>query len=165
MITIRKTELKDLDDVMGIYEHGRQIMRNSGNLFQWQNDRPYREQIIDDIEKGNSYVAENREGLCGVFALIFGEDVTYGYIEGSWLNDEPYGTIHRIATSGREKGVLEAAVNYGFSQIDNIRIDTHHDNKIMQHLLKKLGFTECGVIYLLDGDPRLAYQKTKKQAY
>ena len=164
MITIRKTELRDLDEVMGIYEHGRQIMRNSGNLFQWQNDRPYREQIIDDIEKGNSYVAENREGLCGVFALIFGEDVTYGYIEGSWLNDEPYGTIHRIATSGREKGVLKAAVDYGFSQIENVRIDTHHDTKIMQHLLKKLGFTECGVIYLLDGDPRLAYQKTKKQA-
>ena len=80
MITIRKTELKDLDEVMEIYEHGRQIMRNSGNLFQWRNDRPYREQIVEDIEKGNSYVAENEDGLCGVFALIFGEDVTYGYI-------------------------------------------------------------------------------------
>ena len=31
---IRKTELKDLDEVMAVYEHGRQIMRNSGNLFQ-----------------------------------------------------------------------------------------------------------------------------------
>ena len=161
MMKIRKTELKDLDEVMEIYEHGRQIMRNSGNLFQWRNDRPYREQIVSDIEKGNSYVAENEDGLCGVFALIFGEDVTYGYIEGSWLNDEPYGTIHRIATSGKEKGVLKAAVEYGFSQIDNIRIDTHHDNKIMQHLLDKRGFTQCGVIYLLDGDPRLAYQKVK----
>ena len=41
----------------------------------------------------------------------------------------------------------------------NIRIDTHHDNKIMQHNILKHGFTYCGIIYLLSGDKRLAYQR------
>jgi RimJ/RimL family protein N-acetyltransferase len=40
----------------------------------------------------------------------------------------------------------------------NIRIDTHRDNTIMQHLLSKYGFQYCGIIYLANGDERLAYQ-------
>ena len=47
-----------------------------------------------------------------------------------------------------------------FSHDTNIRIDTHHDNKIMQHNIQKHGFTYCGIIYLLSGDERMAYQKT-----
>ena len=33
------------------------------------------------------------------------------------------------------------------------------DNKIMQHLLEKNGFTRCGIIHVADGSPRFAYQK------
>ena len=29
----------------------------------------------------------------------------------------------------------------------------------MQHLLEKHGFSYCGIIYLANGDPRLAYQR------
>lgn len=48
---------------------------------------------------------------------------------------------------------------WAFTQIDSIRIDTHRDNKPMQHLLNKNGFRYCGIIYLEDGDERLAYQR------
>ena len=41
----------------------------------------------------------------------------------------------------------------------NIRIDTHKDNKIMQGLLARHGFSYCGIIYLKNGSPRLAYQR------
>ncbi len=44
----------------------------------------------------------------------------------------------------------------------NIRIDTHLDNRIMQHVIKKYGFTYCGIIYLASGDERLAYQLIKE---
>ena len=30
---------------------------------------------------------------------------------------------------------------------------------IMQHNIEKYGFTYCGIIYLISGDERLAYQK------
>mgnify|MGYP003296922186 CR=1 FL=1 len=46
----------------------------------------------------------------------------------------------------------------------NIRIDTHHDNVVMQRLLKKLGFQYCGIIHLENGDPRLAFQYEKNGA-
>jgi len=44
----------------------------------------------------------------------------------------------------------------------HLRIDTHRDNKIMQHNLTKHGFSYCGVIYLASGDERLAYQRSPK---
>jgi len=50
-------------------------------------------------------------------------------------------------------------MEFRFSYDTNIRIDTHRDNKIMQHNILKHGFTYCGIIYLLSGDERLAYQK------
>ena len=162
MMMVRKTQLSDLDEVMEIYGYAREVMKRNGNPNQWCDDKPYREQIEEDISAGNSYVAENEGGICGVFAFIIGEDETYGYIEGgNWLNNEPYGTIHRIASGGKVNGILKTAVEFGFTMTDNVRVDTHRDNKIMQHLLTKLGFTECGIIYLPDGDPRIAYHKTK----
>ena len=45
---------------------------------------------------------------------------------------------------------------------DERRIDTHRDNKIMQHNITKHSFTYCGIIYLLSGDERLAYQYVSK---
>jgi len=41
-----------------------------------------------------------------------------------------------------------------FSHDSNIRIDTHRDNRIMQHVISKYGFTYCGIIYLANGDER-----------
>lgn len=39
-------------------------------------------------------------------------------------------------------------------------MDTHGDNVVMQHLLKKLVFIHCGTIYVReDNDPRLAFEK------
>jgi RimJ/RimL family protein N-acetyltransferase len=40
-----------------------------------------------------------------------------------------------------------------------MRCDTHKDNKIMQHTLEKNGYKYCGVIYLDNGDARVAYEK------
>ena len=40
----------------------------------------------------------------------------------------------------------------------NIRVDTHRDNKVMQHILTKQGFQRCGIIYVKNGTERIAYQ-------
>ena len=90
--------------------------------------------------------------------MLPGVEPTYLKIfEGRWLNDSPYATIHRIGSRLGAKGVLKAAVQAA-SVYKNIRIDTHRDNAIMQHVLEKEGFKYCGIIYLLSGDERLAYQ-------
>ena len=96
------------------------------------------------------------------FAFITGEDPTYKIIrEGEWLNDEFYGTIHRIASNGKQRGILKTACDFCFQLVDNIRIDTHKDNLPMLKALKETGFTQCGVINCRDGSPRIAFQKTK----
>ena len=49
-------------------------------------------------------------------------------------------------------------MDWCFGRTGNIRIDTHKDNAIMRHCLESYGFRYCGIIYLENGDERLAYQ-------
>lgn len=158
---IRLTSYSDLPLVMEIYATAREFMHNTGNINQWVNGYPSQKLIEADIDAGHSFVVENNNGkIIGVFSFIIGEDPTYTKIyDGEWLNADEYGTIHRIASSGIEKGVGEACIKWSFTQLSNIRVDTHRDNKPMQNILSKLDFKYCGIIYLLDGAERFAYQK------
>ena len=88
---------------------------------------------------------------------------------GRWLDDTlPYATIHRLAGARDSHGIAQACFNWAWqrcrkqslnAQPYTLRVDTHADNHIMQHCIQKAGFTYCGIIYLADGAPRLAYQK------
>ena len=156
---IELTLIKDLDEVMAIYDKARSFMRQNNNLEQWINGYPSKEIILEDIKLRQSYVIKKDETIVGVFTFINGHDDTYDYIEGKWLNNERYGVIHRIASTQLEKGILKIALDYCFNFINNMRIDTHKDNIVMQNALEKEEFIKCGVIYLKDGNPRLAYQK------
>lgn len=161
---IRPSTYSDLPQLLQIYETARQFMQHTGNAGQWIDGYPKKELLISDIEQEHSYVClnENNE-IAGTFYYIIGEEPTYLNIyEGAWLNGDPYGVIHRIASSGKEKGVAEVCINWCMEKCKNLRIDTHRDNKVMQSILHKLGFTYCGIIYLEDGAERLAYQKVLK---
>ena len=161
-ITIRKATLSDIPKIMPIYESAKEFMRQSGNLTQWVNGYPGRKEVGKDIENGNLYVGVDDEGdMVCVFAFIVGNDPTYAEIDGAWLNDDPYGTVHRIASSGKRGGIVGKCVEFCFSMTDNIRIDTHRDNSPMLATLKRLGFIRCGVIICADGTPREAFQLKK----
>ena len=162
MLTVRKAEPSDFETVMGIYEYARGFMKSTGNPNQWKNTHPAEELIKDDIKNGICHVICEGDEVHGVFALLTGKDPTYSYIEdGKWLNDEDYVTIHRIAGDGKVRGILKTAKEYGMQLANNIRIDTHHDNKVMQGALSKQGFKRCGIIYLENGEPRVAFQWRK----
>ena len=91
---------------------------------------------------------------------VFGADPTYQVIEdGAWIDDRPYGVIHRIASREGVRGAGSFCMQWGFAECGNLRMDTHEDNKVMQHVLEKNGFRRCGRIYVEDGSPRIAYQK------
>jgi RimJ/RimL family protein N-acetyltransferase len=163
MLKVRKTKPEELGCVMRIYAYAREQMKKNGNPTQWGDHHPAEELIAADIEEGTGYVVvEEDDGeICGVFAFIIGEDPTYTKIEdGAWKNDHTYGTIHRLASNGKEKGIFHACVQFCEQCISDLRADTHHDNRIMQHLLEKEGFERCGIIYVDDGSSRIAYQKT-----
>lgn len=162
MIKIRKTNITEIDTLMDIFEQGKRIMRKDGNMKQWTNGYPTIEIINKDIENGNSYVCiDEQQHIIGTFAFIKGNDPTYTHIyEGAWIDDtRPYGVIHRLASTENSKGVATACLQWCYEQIPNLRADTHRDNQILQYILKKHGFQYCGIIYLLNGDERLAFQK------
>lgn len=162
---IRKAEPKDLPIILSLIQHGREKMIASGNFHQWSNGSPTQAQIETDIAQGNSYLIENKgKTPIATFAFILGEDPTYQHIDGKgWINNKSYGTIHRIASLPNTHGILRKAVEYCFEKIDNLRIDTHEDNLLMRKAVEKMGFTYCGIIYLENGNPRMAYQKEKQQ--
>lgn len=155
---IREAEKDDLEEIIKIYEYAREYMAMTGNPFQWGDGYPQKSLLESDIEKRNLFVYEDEGKIKAVFAFIIGEDPTYVYIEGGkWKNSERYGTIHRIAKIGTEKDIAKKCMDFCKSEIRNVRIDTHFDNKVMQRVIAKNGFERCGVIYLEDGSPRIAY--------
>lgn len=158
-INIRLAVSGDLDALMAIFDKAKSFMRSVGNHNQWINGYPQRELIADEIERGHCYVCETEEhGTCAAFCMIAGDDPTYSYIEGAWLSDRPYVTIHRLGSDGRVRGIGKACFDFARRQGVNIRVDTHADNRPMQNLVTGYGFKYCGVIYLENGDPRLAYE-------
>lgn len=158
---VRKSSYEDIPRILELFDDARRIMRSDGNMTQWANGYPSEEAIRKDLERGVSYVIEDGQSVVGTFAFIPGIDKTYLRIDGGqWLEDTlPYGTIHRLASTISSHGVAGACFDWCWSQIPNLRIDTHRDNRIMRHCIEKAGFLYCGIIYLESGDERLAFQK------
>ena len=159
---IRKATFQDLPGIREIYEMARQFMRKNGNHSQWGKGDEPEALIEEDVKKEQLYVLEEDGMIHAVFAFIIGEDPAYLRIEdGNWRSDEPYGAVHRVASDGTVRNVLGQIMDYCKAQILHLRIDTHEDNKVMQHVIEKSGFKRCGIIYVPDGSPRIAYEFIK----
>ena len=157
--TVRTAIMADLPRILEIYAHARQFMAETGNPNQWGKTNPPRETLEQDIHQGLLHVVEENGNIHGVFFFSMEEDPTYSAIyDGQWESDTPYGTIHRIASDG-SGGIFTAALNWCLTHSTHLRIDTHHDNRVMQHVVEKHGFTRRGIIYIADGRPRIAYER------
>jgi hypothetical protein len=159
---IRPAAMGELAALSRIYKSARQYMANNGNLLQWSGGYPAKELLIGDIKSHQLYAVVSNGKICGVFAFILGPEPTYATIDdGAWLNANPYGTVHRLASDGSKSGIFDACLKFCLEFTDNVRTDTHKDNKKMQSLLQANGFAKCGTIYVQDGEsdhsPRLAY--------
>lgn len=160
MISIRHSQPQDINAIEAIYNIAREKMRRSGNFVQWVDGYPSRQDIENDILKQQGYVCINESGeVVAAFAFILGEDHTYINIEGEWLNNEPYGTIHRLGSVEGVHGILHAVVEWAKSQTDDLRLDTHESNAPMLQIVEHEGFTYCGIIYVDNGTPRRAFHK------
>lgn len=157
---IRRSKPNEIDAILALYGQARTFMVASGNPNQWNENYPGKAIIQQDMANKNSYVCIDDGEIVGTFMFVVGTDPTYANIyEGKWLNEEPYGVVHRITSAIRKQGVATACLEWCYKKCGNIRIDTHRDNIPMQNLLKKLGYVPCGIIYLKNGAERIAYQK------
>lgn len=147
-------------------------MRADGNLEQWAAPGfPPDELLLRDLARGGGFVilsdkssprallGRDDKTVIAYFALLPSPEPTYAHIDGAWLTDGPYGVIHRMASYPEVHGIFSAVIDYAAARYAHLRIDTHRDNRIMQHLIAKHGFTYCGVIWLTDGTERLAYER------
>ncbi len=159
---IRKALAEDMPAIMLVVHAAKGIMRQSGNMSQWGAGYPSEAVIAGDMERDGAFVVEDDGSVVGYFAFLPSPEPTYGSIyEGEWLDDSlPYHVIHRMASYPDVHGVFSSIIEFCNAHDANIRIDTHRDNKIMQHNILKHGFSYCGIIFLASGDERLAYQRT-----
>ena len=157
MIEIRKAEKKDAKEAERIFGSARRFMRENGNEAQWNGVYPSAENVYEDVENGCGYVMCDDGKVFAYFAFVLGDDPTSAYIEGEWIDDSPYGTIHRIASDGTHKGVMDSCVAFCRTICPHVRIDTHVNNRAMRNALARLSFIHCGTIYIEDGSPRMAF--------
>lgn len=163
-IMIRPSTVADMPELLELYATAHKTMKETGNPHQWEKGYPAYELIDEDIQNGDSYVCTADGKTVAAFVLRYGPDPTYQTIyHGAWPDDKPYATIHRIASNGKTKGIFRHVIEFALQRYSVIRIDTHRDNKIMQHLIGKSGFEYCGVIHCRNGEERLAYQLNRIQ--
>ncbi len=169
-MNIRQATKKDLISLMLIFEEARGTIAALG-INQWQDGYPNETVIAEDIAIGRSYCVENADGkVCASFALIDDGEPTYDVItHGEWRTGDRktgYLAIHRvaIAVASRGQGIAPAVMSFAQDYanrhgLTSLRIDTHEGNVVMRRMLEKNGFSLCGVIFLQNGDPRVAYER------
>lgn len=158
-----------LDRMCEITQQAKRQLRGLG-LSQWQKGYPSRAVWEQDIEDGCTYLALDDGAVAGVFAFKTDPDPAYEAIDGQWLTDGPYASLHRVCVADESKGKGVAGALFAFAfdlarkqGLPSVRIDTHPGNRPMRRAMEKAGFEPCGEIHLLDGpekgDLRVAFEK------
>ena len=161
MTLVRKAGPRDLDELLRVYAAARERMKRDGNPNQWGETRPTQEELKKEIARGTLYRMEEGGVLQGYFALVPGEDPTYGVIRGRWLQNGPYATLHKVAKAEGAARFLKKVTAWSAPRFPALRVDTHEDNVPMKRAIEGCGFLYCGVIWLEDGAPRLAFERPR----
>ncbi|WEV71926.1 N-acetyltransferase [Bifidobacterium sp. ESL0790] len=166
---VRKANKEDLATIQSIFARARKLMAANGNLTQWGTTWPPIELIEEDIDKRRAMVLVDNDGddgaerILAYFAVCEGEEPTYAEIDGRWLDDDAYVTVHRLASSGLRDHSAKACLDWVLVRYGNLRCDTHPDNKAMRHVFESDGFARCGIIHVMNvtttPSPRIAYQR------
>ena len=157
--------MEDVERIVEIVRSAQRRLREAG-IDQWQNGYPNRQSIESDVAHGYGRVICHEGRVVAYGALTYDGESAYDHLQGGvWLTEGVGGylTIHRLCVAdealGRGLGRLffvlaeeEARVRVG-----SVRVDTHPDNRLMQHLLTSLGYCYCGTVTY--ESLRLAYEK------
>lgn len=167
-IYLRQATLDDLPKVIDIIEGAKETLRDRG-VDQWQAGYPNNDILKQDIQEDISYVLILDGEVVGTAALQQGYDKNYqDMTSGSWSDksEVTYSVIHRIAVEPGHQGqhLSAALIQQLFTMshylgYSDVRIDTHPDNLVMQHVITSNGFVEQGTITMdEDHGIRKAYQ-------
>nr|AOE10626.1 GNAT family acetyltransferase [uncultured bacterium] len=165
---IQLSTFEDIPAIIAIINDAKEYLA-SQKIDQWQNGYPNAEQVANDIKNNESYVVVNDENEVIATAMFTtNPEPTYKIIDGNWNIDEneKYGVVHRMAIKKEfRKFGLATFMFHEFhmqlleKNIKSLKIDTHEKNLGMQALIKKLGYTYCGIIYTNYHAKRVAFEK------
>lgn len=161
----RLARLDDLDDIMAFIDAAKAFMA-SQNSGQWQDQHPRRQTIQHDIETNQYYVIESNGQVIAGMAVLGYEPDYEQLLEGAWISSGPYLVIHRLAVSSKHHGkglgamlLQQAELIAKAKHATSVRLDTHHRNIPMVHLLEKCGYTRIGAVLLTNFKRRIAFEK------
>lgn len=151
----RPAEAGDLDALMAMAAEASAYLRAQG-VDQWQGGYPARETFAGDISLGQGWLFTAEDGIpAGYCAISKLHEPTYDEIDGAWCTGETdrYAVVHRVMAAARFRGTplagemltLAEELAAGWGRV-SVRADTHRDNGPMHGLLRRLGYTACGVI-------------------
>jgi hypothetical protein len=158
---IRLATAEDLEKILKIYSVAREFMKQTGNPTQWGENYPPIDIVKEDIKEKRLFVIEEDNEILACFVYFEGIEPIYNRIDGAWQDQTPYGVIHRVANGGKMKGLVKAIREFA-PKNKSLRIDTHKDNLVMQHVLEKNGFVKRGTVYLENGEERWGYEAVEQ---
>ncbi len=149
----RRAEPEDGDTVMALAEDASAYLRSQG-VDQWQDGYPSRRIIDGDIAGRRGWLFTRGGEPAGYCCLLMEREPSYDRIDGSWLTDgDAYCAIHRTMIAQEYRGTGLAAEMFALAEELalgcgklSVRVDTHPDNGPMHGLVKKTGYTLCGII-------------------
>ena len=162
--TLELAKIEELEKCYEIVDMGREFQKEQG-FVQWTDDYPNLNTIHEDILRQKGYVVRVNGEIAGYMCIDFDGEPAYENIEGKWRLEAPYGVVHRMAFDKKFRGMGLADITFELierlckrKKIHYIRIDTDFPNERMQHILKKNGYENCGVI-IFQGSGKLAFDK------
>ena len=166
----RRAREEDLPVLLSIAAQAGARLRDAG-VDQWQNGYPNEGFFRSDISEGGCWLFLHDGEPAGCVSICRGPEAVYSGLFGTWLtgDETDYGVVHRIAVSDRYVGRGLGGEMLSFAEdmisgqgLVSLRIDTHDENAPMLGLLRKRGYTRCGLLWIEDivGDKlRVAYEK------
>lgn len=136
---------------------------------QWTEAYPSLADVEADIERGIAYLLWKNGEAVAYGAVSKNGEPEYERLQGTWLSEQDYLVVHRLATSLLHRGehlgrrFLTSVEHLCHDLcINSVKIDTNEDNTEMLHLLPSLGYVLCGEVDYGPRGKRLAYEKLLK---
>ena len=165
MIELRLVKSEEIQIAMEIINAAKSHLKEQG-IDQWQTGYPDYACIERDIIDQKGFFGVDEESILGYLCIDYDGESAYDNMQGTWNTSENYVVVHRMAFTEKSRGKGVSSVVFRLVEelskrkgINSFRVDTDADNKKMQHILKKNGFSYCGTIWF-DNSEKIAFDKT-----
>lgn len=163
--TLRQATAAEVPQVWEIIQQAIERRRLDGSR-QWQDGYPNEQVIGSDVARGIGYVLTEDGRIAGYAAVLFNDEPAYEDLKGTWLSNDTFAVVHRLALLQQDLGKgLAQRIFYlieGIAKqqgIYSIKVDTNFDNLAMLAIFEKLGYSYCGEVEFRGGI-RKAFEKT-----